>query len=103
MITPSAPDAGTSISAVTACDLFLMLSTEASVSRPIPPNSSWVLPRTSTSRPAMSALKRSMRRSSSGSTWCFRASASHSSLSSASFSGSSADRSRAWLQSVLVS
>jgi hypothetical protein len=37
MITPSAPPSGTSISAVTACDLFLMLTTEFSERRPIPP------------------------------------------------------------------
>ena len=40
MITPSAPDSGTSISAVTAWDLFLMLMTEFSDRRPMPPKRS---------------------------------------------------------------
>ena len=52
MMTPSAPVAGTSISAVTECDLFLMLRTEFSDRRPMPPNRIWVLPLISTGRPA---------------------------------------------------
>ena len=46
----------------------------------MPPNSSCELPLTSTGRPARSALKRSMRRSSSGSTLYLRASLSQSAL-----------------------
>ena len=41
MMTPSAPDAGTSSSAVTEWDLFLMLTTEFSDKRPIPPKRIW--------------------------------------------------------------
>ena len=37
-MTPSAPDCGTTTSAVTACDLFLVFTIELSVSRPMPPN-----------------------------------------------------------------
>src|SRR6266446_1673932 len=51
MMTPLAPDPGTTTSAVTECDLFLMLTTEFSLSRPIPPNNSWVVPRMSWGRP----------------------------------------------------
>ena len=58
-ITPCAPPSGTSTSAVTACDLFLMLTTEFSVRRPMPPNSSCRSPRTSVGRPATSGMKRS--------------------------------------------
>ncbi len=58
MITPSAPDSGTSISAVTAWDLFLMLTTQFSDRRPMPPKRSWVLPLISTGRPAMSGFIR---------------------------------------------
>ena len=47
MITPSAPFAGTSTSAVTANDLFLMLTTLFSDRRPMPANSSCELPLTS--------------------------------------------------------
>jgi hypothetical protein len=54
--------------------LFLVLTTLLSVSRPMPPKSSCEVPRTSTGRPTRSALKRSMRRSSSGSTLYLRAS-----------------------------
>ena len=68
MITPSAPDSGTSISAVTECDLFLMLTTEFSDRRPMPPKRIWVLPLISTGRPARSGFNRSASRSSSGST-----------------------------------
>ena len=51
--------------AVTAWDLFLMLTTN-SVSRPIPPKRSWRLPWISVGRPARSARIRSAIRSSSG-------------------------------------
>ena len=68
MITPSAPFSGTSISAVTECDLFLMLRTQFSDRRPMPPNRSWVLPLISTGRPAVSGLIFSINRSSIGST-----------------------------------
>ena len=100
MMTPLAPPAGTSTSAVTENDLFLMTTTLFSVSRPIPPKSSCELPRTSCGRPARSALKRSNRRSSSGSTPYLAASIRKSRCSSASFSGISFARSRAWVQSV---
>ena len=69
----------------------------------MPPKSSCELPLTSVGRPARSELKRSTRRSSSGSTLYLRASSMNSALSSSSFSGISAARSCAWLQSVLVS
>ncbi len=65
----------------------------------MPPKSSCELPRTSSGRPARSALKRSKRRSSSGSTLYFRASSRKSCCSSASFSGCSAARSCACVQS----
>ena len=68
MITPFAPDSGTTISAVTACDLFLMLTIEFSESRPMSPKRIWVVPRISTGRPAVSGFMRSATRSSSGST-----------------------------------
>ena len=68
MITPSAPASGTMISAVTECDLFLMLTTELSDSRPMPPNSSCEPPSISVGRPATSGMRRSATRSSSGST-----------------------------------
>ena len=68
MITPSAPASGTSISAVTEWDLFLMLRTQFSDKRPMPPNSSWVFPLISTGRPAMSGLIFSATRSSIGNT-----------------------------------
>src|ERR1700738_790654 len=56
IITPSAPASGTSISAVTECDLFLMFRTQFSDRRPMPPKSSWVFPLISTGRPAVSGL-----------------------------------------------
>ena len=59
-------------SAVTAWDLFLRLITLFSESRPMPPNSSWVLPLMSWGRPARSALNRSNLRSSSGKTLYLR-------------------------------
>jgi len=74
-----------------------------SVSRPIPEKSIWEFPLMSVGRPAMSGLNRSTRRSSRGSTLYLRASSRNSACSSASFSGFSAARSRAWLQSVVVS
>jgi hypothetical protein len=49
-ITPSAPDLGTSISAVTEWDLFLRFRTQFSLRRPMPPKRSWVLPRISVGR-----------------------------------------------------
>src|SRR4029453_2779426 len=101
--TPSAPEEGTTTSPVTAWDLFLMLTTEFSDSRPMPPNSSWELPLISIGRPAISALMPSAARSSSGSTLYLAASISQRRWSSCSLSGCSADRSRAWLQSLVVS
>ena len=89
-ITPFAPSSGTSTSAVSANDLFFVTTTEFSVSRPIPPNRIWRVPRTSCGRPARSGLKRSTRRSSSGSTLYFAASIRNSVWSCASFSGFSA-------------
>ena len=68
MMTPSAPFSGTTISAVTECDLFLMLRTQFSDRRPMPPKRSWVLPLISTGRPAVSGFIFSSIRSSSGST-----------------------------------
>ena len=69
MMTPSAPAAGTSTSAVTENDLFLMLTTLFSESRPMPGKNSWEFLRISVGRPAMSGLTRSALRSSMGSTW----------------------------------
>ncbi len=68
MITPSAPFSGTTMFAVTECDLFLMLSTQFSLKRPMPPTSSCVLPLIRTGRPAVSGLIFSIIRSSIGST-----------------------------------
>ena len=67
-MTPSAPVVGTTISAVTECDLFLILRTEFSDRRPMLPNRIWELPLISTGRPAISELNRSALRSSRGST-----------------------------------
>ena len=47
---------GTSISAVTEWDLFLMLRTQFSDRRPMPPKRSWVFPLISTGRPAVSGF-----------------------------------------------
>ena len=69
----------------------------------MPPNRSWVVPATGLGRPAISALKRSAKRGSSGSTLYLVASISNSRLSSASLSGISAARSWAWDQSLVVS
>ena len=68
MTTPSTPPAGTSTSAVTENDLFLMFTTLFSESRPIPGKNSCESPRIRVGRPAMSGLSRSPLRSSSGST-----------------------------------
>ena len=66
MTTPSAPPSGTSTSAVTENDLFLMLTTLFSDSRPMPGKSSWELPWMSVGRPASSGFSRSAVRSSIG-------------------------------------
>ena len=66
MITPSAPPSGTSTSAVTENDLFLMLTTLFSESRPMPGKNSCEVPRIRVGRPARSGLSRSPLRSSSG-------------------------------------
>ena len=65
----------------------------------MPLKRSWVLPRMSSGRPAISGLKRSNRRSSSGKTLYFDASSTKSICSSASFSGISLARSCACDQS----
>ena len=57
MITPSAPPSGTSTSAVTENDLFLMLTTLFSDSRPMPGKNSWEFPRMRVGRPAMVGLE----------------------------------------------
>ena len=97
MITPSAPDAGTSSSAVTENDLFLMLSTLFSESRPMPGKSTWERPRIRVGRPAIAGSMRSAVRSSMGSTPYFVASMSHNRCSLASTSGCSAATLRDWL------
>ena len=97
MITPSTPPSGTSTSAVTENDLFLMFTTLFSDSRPIPAKNSWEFPWIRVGRPALSATARSMLRSSRGNTLYLVASISQSRCSSASFSGLSAARLRAWL------
>ena len=97
MITPSAPASGTSTSAVMENDLFFMLTTLFSESRPMPGKKSWEVPWMRVGRPARSGLKRSPLRSSRGSTWYFTASMSQSRWRWASRSGCSAARSRAWL------
>ena len=51
MITPSAPPSGTSTSAVTENDLFLMLTTLFSERRPMPGKNSWESPRIRLGRP----------------------------------------------------
>ena len=58
MMTPFAPPSGTTISAVTENDLFLMLMTPFSESRPMPAKSSCEFPRMSVGRPARSGLRR---------------------------------------------
>ena len=77
-MTPSAPDGGTTTSAVMACDLFFVFTIELSVSRPMPPNRICRVPLISCGRPAMSGLARSAKRSSSGNTLYLTASISHS-------------------------
>ena len=103
MMTPSAPLSGTSTSAVIVNDLFFITKTQLSVNLPIPLNSSCELPLISNGRPASSALKRSTRRSSSGSTLYLAASMSQRRCNSCSFSGISLARSCAWVQSLLPS
>jgi hypothetical protein len=90
---------GTTTWAVMAWDLFLMTTTEFSLSRLMPRNSSWDLPRMSWGRPARSGLSRSTRRSSNGKTLYLLASSRNSRCSSASFSGCSLARLWAWVQS----
>ena len=97
MITPSAPPSGTSTSAVTENDLFLMLTTLFSDSRPMPGKNSWEFPRIRVGRPAIAGSSRSEVRSSIGSTLYLVASISQSRCSLASISGCSAARLRAWL------
>ena len=75
-----------------------MLTTQFSLTR-MPSNSSWLLPRISVGRPAISELIRSKERSSSGTTLYFTASISQSRCSSASLPGFSAARLRDWVQS----
>src|SRR6266404_4064250 len=96
------PVSGTSISAVTEWDLFFTFRTQFSDRRPMPPNSSWVFPLTSTGRPAVSGFIFSTTRSSIGNTLYRVASISHSRCSSWSFSGICLARSLAWLQSLVV-
>src|SRR3954452_23158687 len=57
-----------------------MLMRLFSLRRPMPPKSSWELPFTSSGRPTSWALKRSTRRSSSGSTLYLRACSRHSAV-----------------------
>ena len=57
MTTPSAPPSGTSTSAVTENDLFLMLTTLFSDRRPMPGKNSWEFPWMSVGRPAMLGLQ----------------------------------------------
>ena len=59
MITPSAPPSGTSTSAVTENDLFLMLTTLFSDSRPMPGKNSWEFPWIRVGRPAIVGSSRS--------------------------------------------
>ena len=99
MITPSTPSSGTSIAAVTVCDLFLMLMALFSLSRFMPGYSVWDVPSMSTGRPTRSGLKRSAERTSSGSTLNRAAWIRNRRCSSASFSGCSAARSLDWVQS----
>ena len=78
MSTPVAPPAGTSTSAVTENDLFLMLTTLFSDRRPMPGKNCWELPWMRVGRPAIAGSSRSAVRSSIGSTLYFVASISHS-------------------------
>ena len=98
MITPSAPPSGTSTSAVTENDLFLMLTTLFSDRRPMPGKNSCELPRISVGRPAIVGLEplgAAVVDAAARCTWS--ASISHSRCSLASISGCSAARSCAWL------
>lgn len=83
--------------------MFFIITTEFSVSRPMPPNSSCLRPWISVGRPAVSGRPRSTKRPSSGTTWYFTASISLSRCSSVNVSGRSAARSWACVQSVVVS
>ena len=103
MMTPSTPPSGTVTWAVIEYDVFFIMTTEFSVRRPMPPNSSCLRPWISVGRPAVSGRPRSTKRSSRGTTWYLTASISHRRCSSASLSGCSAARSWAWVQSVVVS
>ena len=98
MITPLAPPSGTSTSAVTENDLFLMLTTLFSERRPMPGKNSCELPRISVGRPAIVGSSRSDGAVvHAASTLYLAASISHSRCSLASISGCSAARLRAWL------
>ena len=77
---------------MTENDLFLMLTTLFSDSRPMPGKNSCEFPRIRVGRPAMVGSSRSEVRSSIGSTLYFVASISHSRCSVASISGRSAAR-----------
>ena len=94
---------GTVSWAVSENEVFLKMTTEFSVRRPMPENSSCRLPWMRVGRPAVSGRPRSTNRSSKGTTWYFTASMSHSRWSSCSLSGCWAARSWAWVQSVVVS
>jgi len=102
MMTPSAPASGTSISAMTACDWFLMFTTQFSDRRPMPPKSSWVFPLISVGLPAKSEFSRPAVSSSIGKTLQRVASMSQRRCSSWSFSGIWLDKSAAWVQSFVV-
>ena len=89
---------------MTENDLFLMLRTLFSESRFMPGKRSWDVPVMSWGRPAAAGvepLDRSGRQC--GSTLYLTASINHRRCSSRSFSGNSADRSSAWVQSLLPS
>jgi hypothetical protein len=97
MITPSTPPSGTTTSAVTENDLFLMLTTLLSERRPMPGKNSCESPRIRVGRPAIDGSIRSPVRSSIGNTLYLVASISQSRCSFASISGRSATRLCAWL------
>ena len=88
---------------MTENDLFLMLTTLFSDSRPMPAKKSCEVPRMRVGRPAAVGSRRSALRSSSGSTLYFAASMSQRRCSLASISGLSAARLCAWLKSLLPS
>ena len=89
MITPAAPRSGTSSSAVTECDLFLMLITAFSWSRRMPQTAAASLPLHDGGTAREAPIERSTLRSSSGNTLYFVASNSNRRCSSASLSGCS--------------